>query len=134
MQESEMRMEDGNLTYDSSDKRSYFSLCLLTSAFLLVSPSVGGGLRVIEVNDLSSRGLFEHELIIAEWLVHVQLHDAERDVVLLLRPDDLDSRRKQHLAVILVIGVSDVGDQRAILVVDQLPVRQKINPAEDDFA
>src|SRR5579864_8760426 len=86
------------------------------------------------MDDLRPWRLLEHELFVAERLVHVEFHDVERDVIFLFGPLDLNAGGKQHFVVILVVGIPGIGDQRALLVVNQLTVRQQIKPAENDFS
>src|SRR5216684_5829351 len=81
------------------------------------------GLRLIQADDFSSRWLRQHKLIISQRLVELQLRDRERDVVLLLRPIDLNVSGKFDSRIILVVFITHIGGEVAILIVNELPMR-----------
>src|SRR5579863_751274 len=95
-----------------------------------------GGTRLwpVQMHDLGSRWLLQRKLIVPQRLVELRLQQVERDVVLFLRPENLDARRKSHAVIVLVAGVTRIGCQIAALVVNILAVGLQIGPAENDFA
>src|SRR5258708_2402469 len=100
----------------------------------MASAAVCRRLVMIQTNHLCSRRLLQCKLLVTEREIHGQFHHGQRNFVLLLRTPYLDARREEHRVVILVIAVMGVSDKRAGFVIDELPVGQKIETAEDDFS
>ena len=88
----------------------------------------------IQAHDFSSRRLLQHKLIVGQLLVELQLRDSERDVVLLLRPIDLNVSGQINSRIILVVLITHIRGEIAVFIVNKLPVRQQIGAAEDDLS
>ena len=84
--------------------------------------AVAIGRRASEVNDRCSWRLIEHELVISERHIYIQLNHVQSDVVLFLWPPDFNVRREQYAVVVLILAVTRVGDEGASLIVNELPV------------
>src|SRR2546430_6430060 len=89
--------------------------------------------RLVETNHLRARRLFKREFIIRQRLVKLQFHNAQGDVVLLLRTPDFDDRGGVHSIEVFVRLVMDVADQIASWIVDKLPMRQQVSAAEENL-
>src|SRR5246127_297193 len=86
-----------------------------------------------QTQHLGSGWLLQFELFIGQGLVELQLHDIQGDVVLFLRPLNLSLFWKIDVIVFLVFSITNVRDQNALFVVDELPMRLQIGAAEDDL-
>src|SRR5258708_21100334 len=91
-------------------------------------------LRLVEMHYHSPRRLLQRELIVPQRLVDLQLQHIKSDVVLLLRPVNLDARRKTDAVVVLIVRIPGVGRQVAQLIVNVLAMRLQVGAAEDNFA
>src|SRR6266566_6533253 len=110
------------------------AICNLQSAILTASSAVSWRRRMVQMNDLGSGRLLQDKFVVGQRLVHLELYHGKRYIVFLFGPPDFDAGGKQDCVVIFVIAVVSVGDQSAGFIVNQLPVGQQVNPAEDDLS
>ena len=92
------------------------------------------GLGLVQMHYLRSGWLLEHEFVIGQSFVQLDFYDGNCDVVLFLRPPNLDLRRKIQAVVIFVVFISRVGREISVLIIDKLTMGQQIRPAENDLA
>ena len=90
-------------------------------------------LRLVQVNNLGTWRLLQYEFVIRKRLVQIQFHDVQSDVVLLLRPRNLDSPGEVYAIVLLIISVNRVGRDISLFVVEKLAVRQQVGATEHDL-
>src|SRR5258708_2464644 len=88
---------------------------------------------MVEMDHLGSGGLLQDKLVVGERLVQDGLENGESDVVFLFRTFDLNLRREVKAVVVLIVGITRVGDQGPQFIVDQLAVGAQVDAAEDDF-
>src|SRR5262249_10316196 len=89
---------------------------------------------LVQVNDLYAGWLVENELIVSERLVQVQLAEFDLDVKALNGTRDVHRLRKEESAIVFEGLIGRISNHVPLRVIDELPVRQQVNAAEDDLS